>query len=255
MHKTPLLALICASGLLTTTNAVANGLESNTEGFQLTWEGSAVWFSRNNVQIPGDTGTRFDMTELTGTGPDMAMRFYAQYAFNSRHSVRLNLAPFEVTGSGQFNQPIEFAGETFAANETIDATYNFSNYRLGYRYTFYRSEFWELGAGVTIFMRDAEVRLRQHETEGVDDDIGFVPLLNFYAAYHINPSHSIVFDLEGAGASQGRAIDAALYYQYQLPSGWSIGAGYRTLEGGADNDTVYNFAWLHYALVNVSYRF
>jgi hypothetical protein len=31
--------------------------------------------------------------------------------------------------------------------------------------------------------------------------------------------------------------------------------GYRTLEGGADVVSVYNFAWLHYAVVSASYRF
>jgi hypothetical protein len=30
--------------------------------------------------------------------------------------------------------------------------------------------------------------------------------------------------------------------------------GYRTVEGGADNDEVYNFAWLHYAVAGVELR-
>jgi hypothetical protein len=34
---------------------------------------------------------------------------------------------------------------------------------------------------------------------------------------------------------------------------WSILAGYRTVEGGADVEAVYSFAWLHYAVVSVSW--
>jgi hypothetical protein len=34
-----------------------------------------------------------------------------------------------------------------------------------------------------------------------------------------------------------------------------VSAGYRTVEGGADVDEVYNFAWLHYAVLSASYRF
>jgi len=34
-----------------------------------------------------------------------------------------------------------------------------------------------------------------------------------------------------------------------------VAAGYRTVEGGADVDEVYNFAWLHYAVLSVSYGF
>jgi hypothetical protein len=33
---------------------------------------------------------------------------------------------------------------------------------------------------------------------------------------------------------------------------WSISAGYRTVEGGADVDEVYNFAWFHYAVASLS---
>jgi hypothetical protein len=35
----------------------------------------------------------------------------------------------------------------------------------------------------------------------------------------------------------------------------SITAGYRTVEGGADTDDVYAFAWFHYAVVSAIYRF
>lgn len=251
-HSMSPMVILLAAGLSGTGFSASANSDS---GFLLTWEGGPAWVSRNNVRIPGDTGTRFDMTDLTGSGPDLAMRFYGQYSFNDRHSVRLNLAPFEVSGSGRFDEPVEFAGETFAVDSETAATYKFSNYRLTYRYTFHRSEQWELGAGLAVLMRDAEVRLRQNGVESSDDDIGFVPLLHFYSAYHFNRRHSLVFDIEGAGASQGRAIDASLMYHYQLPSGWSVGAGYRTLEGGADNDDVYNFAWIHYAVVSVSYRF
>ena len=34
-----------------------------------------------------------------------------------------------------------------------------------------------------------------------------------------------------------------------------IRAGYRILEGGADNDEVYNFALFHYASMGISYAF
>lgn len=236
-------------------SALFNTVAAEDSGFELTWEGGPAWMSRNDVRIPGATGTRFDMTDITGSGADLAMRFYAKYDFNQRHALRLNLAPFRVSGSGQFDEVVDFAGETYAAQTQTSASYKFSSYRLTYRYTFHRSQHWELGAGVAVLMRDAEVRLKQNGVESKDDDIGFVPLLHFYAGYHLNDRHSIIFDVEGAGASQGRAVDASLMYQYHLPSGWSLGAGYRTLEGGADNDDVYNFAWIHYALVSATYRF
>lgn len=42
---------------------------------------------------------------------------------------------------------------------------------------------------------------------------------------------------------------------YDSGRGWTVAAGYRTVEGGADVDAVYTFAWLRYAVVSAVYRF
>jgi len=34
-----------------------------------------------------------------------------------------------------------------------------------------------------------------------------------------------------------------------------VSLGYRTVEGGADVSSVYNFAWIHYAVATVWFRF
>ena len=58
------------------------------------------------------------------------------------------------------------------------------------------------------------------------------------------------------GRPSGRALlDLGLMLDYELSDNWRIGGGYRTLEGGADTDDVYSFGWLHYATVDVRYRF
>ncbi len=52
-------------------------------------------------------------------------------------------------------------------------------------------------------------------------------------------------------APQGRAFDVAFLLDYKLQKSFSVLAGYRMVEGGADKDKVYNFAWLHYATVGL----
>ncbi len=218
-------------------------------------EGGAVWFTKNDVRIPGDTGTTFDMLDLTGEGPDAYFRLYATYEFNERHALRLNLAPLEVDGTGTFSEEVLFDGETFAAGVPTKGTFKFNTYRLTYRWVFHRSQRWIWGLGGAVLVRDAKIQLQQGALKQADEDLGFVPLLHLYGAYLFNDRASAILDVEGAGASQGRAIDAALKLSYEWPSGWHASAGYRTLEGGADNDSVYTFAWLHYALLSVGYRF
>ena len=63
-------------------------------------------------------------------------------------------------------------------------------------------------------------------------------------------------DLDGLFAPQGRAIDLALFVERKLEAqGYSFLGGYRTVEGGADNDQVYNFAWLHYLTLGLRKEF
>lgn len=77
---------------------IAFSAEAGTIDVQL--EGGGVWFSRNDVRIPGDDGTKFDMLDLTGTGPDPLVRLYARYDFSDRHALRLTVAPLEIEGTG-----------------------------------------------------------------------------------------------------------------------------------------------------------
>jgi len=222
---------------------------------QLEAEGGAVWFSRNDVRIPGDSGTKFDMLELTGRGPDPYIRLYATYAFNNRHALRLTFAPLETEGTGTLKESTAFKNEVFAPDVPTKGTYRFNTYRLTYRWTFHDSERWNWGIGAAALVRDAEIALQQGGKKEARDDLGVVPLLHLYGAYDVTDRLALVLDIEGAASRPGRAIDAALKVRYAFNSNWYASAGYRTLEGGADNDDVYTFSWLHYALAEVGYRF
>lgn len=60
-------------------------------------------------------------------------------------------------------------------------------------------------------------------------------------------------DGEALAAPQGRAIDVLFSLDYAWENGWQAGVGYRVLDGGADNDTVYTFATFHHAAVLLRY--
>ena len=47
----------------------------------------------------------------------------------------------------------------------------------------------------------------------------------------------------------------ALKVGYDFNDRWRVTAGYRTVEGGADIEEVYNFAWFQYAVVSGVFRF
>lgn len=56
-------------------------------------------------------------------------------------------------------------------------------------------------------------------------------------------------------ADPGRAEDVALKLRYRLNDRLSVAGGYRTVEGGANVDEVYNFAWLHYSVLSTRVSF
>jgi len=85
--------------------------------------------------------------------------------------------------------------------------------------------------------------------------VGVAPLLNFSADWAFARRWKAIFDFEGLAGGPGRALDLALKVRYDLTDRWSLGAGYRMLEGGVDNDEVYNFSWFNYALLTIGYRF
>lgn len=218
-------------------------------------EGGPVWQSRNDVQIPGNTGTRFSMKDLIGDGPFVTGRLTADWDIDESHALRAVIAPLEISGTGTLSQSTDFAGQTFAAGTETKGTYKFSNYRLGYRYTFLHDGHWRLRVGGTLFVRDAKIELEQGATTASDSDVGVVPLVNFAAEYYPAERWRVLGELDGLASGQGRAFDIAVKGYYDVTDWCSLGLGYRTIEGGADNDSVYNFAWFHSIVASLAFRF
>ena len=218
-------------------------------------EAGPVWQSRNDVQIPSDTGTRFSLADLVGSGPFPYARVELEYKFNDKHSLRFLLAPFQYTETGVLNSNVSFAGENFNAGQSTEAKYQFNSYRATYRYRFFSNDNWQWHVGGTLKVRDAEIKLSQGNVSARDTDVGVVPLLNLYGEYSFSNAWTFIIDFDVLASPQGRAVDLGLLARYDLADDWYLAGGYRTLEGGADNDSVYSFAWFQYAVLSAGYRF
>lgn len=218
-------------------------------------EAAAVQTTRNDVAYRGDTGTRFDLTDLTGSGPDATARTYLTWRTDADDELRLLAAPLTQEGTGVLDAPVRFGSEDFAAGVATTAKYRFDSYRLTWRRTLLDSETWTLRAGLTAKIRDAEVSLQQGAVRDRTTDLGFVPLLHAAADWRVSPTWKLSLDVDGAWAPQGRAVDASLKAWWQWRPGLELGLGYRTIEGGADNDEIYTFAWIHQAVIGLRYDF
>ncbi|MFU8817536.1 MAG: hypothetical protein ACNA7W_19495 [Pseudomonadales bacterium] len=251
MHSKAILLI-----LVLTATATANATDGDADGrgeARIGVEAGAVWQSRNDVRIPGDTGTRFAADGITGSGPFGFVRLEIAGEFAPRHGLRLVYAPLRISESGTAATPLAFAGERFDSGE-LAATYQFNAHRLSYRYQLRQQQRWQLQLGVTLLVRDAVVRLRQGDLRAEDTDVGLVPLLHVAGSYRLSDRWNLAFDLDGLAAPQGRAFDLGLRAEYAIADRWAVSVGYRTLDGGVDSDDVYNFAWFNYALIGMSYR-
>lgn len=245
-----LLALVVASGA----SFRAEAGEAPRGSLQI--EGGAVWQTRNDVQIPNTTAaTRFSLRDVAGTGAWPAGRVYLERRVGERHALRALFAPLSITETGVPDRTIAFAGKTYATGAPVEATYQFNSYRLSYRYRLHEGRRWTWWTGFTAKVRDAKIELRQGPTSSRKTDVGFVPLLHLASVWRLAPDWKAVLDADALAGGPGRAEDAALTLARDLGTRLTLHVGYRTVEGGADVDEVYAFAWLHYAVAGLEYRF
>ena len=82
-----------------------------------------------------------------------------------------------------------------------------------------------------------------------------MPLLHVSTDWRFAGRWFLLLDIEALAGGPGRAEDVSLKFSREMSERWSLAAGYRMVEGGADVEEVYNFAWFHYAVVSATWRF
>jgi hypothetical protein len=206
-----------------------------------------------DVRIPGDSGTFFSLTEDLNTGSGAFLRLRVGYRPHPRHTIVALFAPLTLSGAGRLDKPVDYNGLNFPAGTPLESVYRFNSYRLSWRYGLKEGERWRIGLGLTAKVREAFIQLSGGGQSTRNSNVGLVPLLNFFLEWRFSPGFRLLLEGDAAAAPQGRAEDVQLAIVYQRNPNWEWRAGYRILEGGADNDRVYNFALFHYFLVGVKY--
>ncbi len=215
-------------------------------------EAGVVSTAYNDVRIPGDAGTFLSLSDELSSSAKLFSRLKVGYRFGERHEVLALFAPLEFSYRGAVDRDIAFQGETFLAGTDINATYKFNSYRMSYRYHWDKNPKFHFAAGVTLKVRDANIGLRGlPEQEAVKTDLGVVPLINFYLHWKPTNRFGLLLDGDALAAPQGRAEDVLVAATLKLTDKFTLKAGYRLLEGGADNASVYTYSMFHYGVFGV----
>ena len=250
MRHRPIAVLTAAAVLV----ALASAAQAQ-DRWRVDFENGAAISGYNNLRIPGDTGTTFSLTRDLASDTAYFWRLRVDLRLGRKHVVSALVAPLRIDASGQFSQPVAFAGASFAPGVPTTGLYVFNSYRLTWRYEPVRNENWTVGVGLTVKIRDAVTRLESAGTTAEKANVGGVPLVNFKVERRLGSRVSLLLEGEALAAPQGRAEDVFAGILVRRGSTLSFKLGYRILEGGADNDEVYTFALVHYLSAGVVVRF
>jgi len=218
-------------------------------------EAGPVWSGYNDIRIPGQGGTLFSLSEDLKADAGLFVRARLTWQFKPRHALSVLYAPLKLTASGAVGKDLAYNSEIFPAGTPLDARYIFNSYRLTYRYTLVQRERLRFGVGFTAKIRDAGIRVRGGGLSTEKTNVGFVPLINFRLDWRLAEKLGLIFEGDALAAPQGRAEDVFLGLGYDLAKSVTLKAGYRVVEGGADNDEVYTFALVNYLSFGAIVRF
>lgn len=241
---------LCAAAIL-----LLGGAARAEDRWRIDVENGAAISGYNNLRIPGDSGTAFSLTDDLSSDATYYWRLRADLRVAPKHVLSALVAPLSIRAAGTFDAPVSFAGGTFAPGVSTTGLYVFNSYRVTYRYEPIRSDKWMVGVGVTLKVRDAVTRLEANGTMAEKANVGVVPLVNFRLDRRVGQRTHLLVEGDALAAPQGRAEDIFAGVAVDAGTRLSIKAGYRFLEGGADNDEVYTFALVHYVAAGVIVRF
>jgi hypothetical protein len=218
-------------------------------------EGGAVFSGYNEARIPNAGGTLISLSEDLDIAAKAYYRLRLSYAISRRHEISLLYAPLTLKATGTLPSAVNFTGVLFPQGSDVDGIYTFNSYRLSYRYRLVDKPRLRLDIGFTAKIRDAEIALAAPGLNASKTNVGFVPLLHLRLAWEWGARLGLLLEADAAAAKQGRAEDVLLALNWRLSPRAQLRFGYRFVEGGANVDEVYNFAWIHYLAVGLAYAF
>jgi len=223
--------------------------------YVLNLQGAAVFTEKNDIRIPGDSGTKFSLSDDLSADSSYTGRLEAGYLHKGRDYFGIVVAPLSVDSHGRMNKDINYAGTTFPAGTDLDATFRFDSYRFTWRRKLVSKEKFDLWLGLSGNIRDASITVEGGGQTAEKKNTGFVPLINFLVDWRFSQPWSLRAAGDALVGPQGRAEDVLFAMLYDVNASTKVFGGYRILEGGADNDEVYTFSLFHCAVAGIEVRF
>jgi len=243
-------------------------LNKEDAGYSLNLYAESGFFgvAHHTIQF-GENGTRFDYKE---DGNQDVLFPFARYTaaltlFNN-HSFYFLYQPLEIVTDAKLKKDTTFQDVTFREGTPVVVTYGFSFYRASYVWYFLKDGFNELGAGLSLQIRNASIRFKAVDGTNlsVNENIGPVPIIKLAGKYGFDNGFWAGFETDGFYASsaifngskypfEGAIFDTSLRAGLKMKNGLNPYLNLRYLGGGGKGTSRgedsqgdgYTNNWLH----------
>ena len=215
----------------------------------------------NIIKSPNDSnGTEFDLITFSERNdPTTTANIMFSAQLTDRSELMFSIEPFEARDIGQFSMPVNFAGDTFAANTDVNSRYRLLDTRIQYQYDLLSSRIWDFKIGGAISAQRTVIELSTTEdvpvSSGKVDDWIILPLLHLEGVYHLGTNMAFTAEGSWIETSEDEHLDASLMFNYMFDRHWDAGLGYGEYKRRTDTSELLNEVKYNIIVFNVGYTF
>jgi hypothetical protein len=224
----------------------------NPYTLELTYETGAAKVLQNTLQV-GENATNFNF--VTQGGEEILFpfqRFSGNLSLFERHNIVLLYQPLEITTNVSFREDVTIDTVDYEAEEDMRLKYGFPFWRLSYLYDFIDNDNLELGAGVSLQLRNASI-VFESLTDGelfTSQNLGPVPIIKLRGTYRFDSGFFAGIEVDGFYATsaffngadfafEGSILDASLRAGVELQDAVDAFLNLRYLGGHAEGVSQY----------------
>ncbi|MDH3218644.1 MAG: hypothetical protein OEO19_03840 [Gammaproteobacteria bacterium] len=177
-------------------------------------------------------GTGFSFVDDLGGDQSLTIpRIDGHYRIDERHRIEFGSFRIERDGRDRLDIDLEIGDQSYTAGDTVISEINYELLKVGYAYSFYRSQTVELSATAGLNATDYafDYRLVDGTSAGSSRAAGVLPMFGIRMAYEINPGWSLhylseVLFVEG-GDVEGSLQNYELEIRYRFARRFLLGVG------------------------------
>lgn len=208
---------------------------------------------RNLFAAPPDTGTEIDLATAENEF-DITARMALIHHFADRHEWEAYLAPMELIEfdpAETLPNPVSFAGEVFDPYDgaNYETRYNFSEFRVVYRYRLWERERLSFRVGGGLQLSDTFLRIKEYDGEVDDDNLvkeaeAGETLLNPIASarvdFKLTRRWSLRYEVDGFPGKNASYLNQAFMLDWQPTPMWHLALGGRFIDWEVDRSELRN---------------